>query len=81
MEPRIQYAQTKGGVNPAFRTLATASHKPLAGVSALAGIRFVRRRHYRMQPVLASRCPWTLPLERICEPRASSLGGLEGRKA
>ena len=36
MEPRIQYAQTKDGVNTAFPTLATASHKPSAGVSGLA---------------------------------------------
>ncbi len=81
MEPRIQYAKSKDGVNIAFWTLATASHKPSARVSAVAGIRFVRRRPYRVQPVLASRCPWTLRLERICEPRASSRGGLEGRKA
>ena len=81
MEPRIQYAQTADGVSIAFWTLATANHRPSAGVSGLAGLRFVRRRPYRVQPVLASLCPWTLRLERICEPRASSRGGLEGRKA
>ena len=34
MEPRTQYAQTKDGVNIAFWTLATASHKPLGTICA-----------------------------------------------
>ena len=38
MEPRIQYAKTKDGVSIAFWTLATASHRLLAGVSGLAGL-------------------------------------------